>query len=115
LFLAAAGLYGAAAHSTQQRMREFGVRMALGARSGQIVMLVLRQVGWMCLAGVPAGTALWFAGYRYYGATLLSGRPLELAPLFAGILAAAGTALIAALLPSIRASRVDAMDVLRSD
>ena len=64
LLLAAGGLYGAVSYATEQRLSEFGVRMAIGARAGQIAALVLRQAALLCAAGVPAGMGLFLAAYQ---------------------------------------------------
>jgi ABC-type antimicrobial peptide transport system permease subunit len=115
LLLAAGGLYGAIAYATQRRWREFGVRMAIGARAGQIAGLVVRQAALICAVGVPAGAILFAAGYRYYGAILFGNRPFDPAALTAGAAIATVVVLAGAVWPAMRASRLDASEVLRSE
>ena len=62
LLLAAVGLYGVMAHAVARRVREIGIRMALGARAGEVLWLILREtlfmVGIGALIGIPAALAL---------------------------------------------------------
>jgi predicted permease len=115
LLLAAGGLYGAISYATQRRMSEFGVRVAVGARARQIGSLVLKQALWICCAGVPAGVVLFAAAYRYYGATLLRNRPLDLTSLGIGAAVAVAVVLAGAIIPALRAARLDPVQVLRSE
>lgn len=115
LLLAAGGLYGAVSHATERRRSEFGVRMAVGARTRDVAGLVVRQAALFCIAGVPIGVALFVAAYRYYGATLLHDRPLDLFAIAAGAVIAVTAVLGGAVLPAIRASRLDPVEVLRAE
>jgi putative ABC transport system permease protein len=115
LLLAAGGLYGAVSYAAQRRLPEFGVRMAIGARPRQIGGLVIRQGALLCLIGVPLGAALFAAIYRYYGATLLRGRPLDPAALAAGAAVTIVVVLAGAALPAIRAARLDPSEILRAE
>jgi ABC-type antimicrobial peptide transport system permease subunit len=113
--LAAIGLYGVLGYSVAQRTREIGVRMALGADQWRVRGLVLRQVGWMTLAG----SALGVIGALAVGRTarsLLFGLD-EYDPASVAIAAAvlAAVALGAAYLPARRASRIDPMHALRAE
>jgi len=111
--LAAVGLYGVMAYTMAQRTREIGLRMALGADSTNIRSLVLRQVGWMTLIGGGTGLILAtvtgiFAQSQLYNMSRVD--PLVLS----GSAAVLGlVALMAGLIPAIRASRVDPMKALR--
>jgi predicted permease len=115
LGLVAVGLYGTLSYHVQQRTREIGVRVAIGALKGDIVRLVLGQgTRW-----VAVGLALGLAGslaltavlksivYRMEG---LSAPPLLLATIAVGV-----AALLACWLPARRAARVDPMAALRAD
>ena len=119
LLLAAAGLYAVTAHAVGQRAREIGVRMALGARTPQIVWLVVRgalaQLGIGLLVGV-AGTMLWNRAFSGAGTAPPTGPrvddPLTLASVIAVLVVVAAAA---AAWPALRASRIDPAVVLRSD
>jgi predicted permease len=113
LLLAAVGLYGVMAHSVTRRIREIGIRMALGARAGEVLWLILREVTWMvgigALIGLPVAFALTRLVTTYlYGLTAQD--PLSIVGSVAVLLlitAAAG------LVPARRATRVDPMVALR--
>lgn len=115
LLLAAGGLYGAISYATERRMSEFGVRMAVGAQAGQVAALVLRQAALLCAVGLPAGVALFAAVYRYQGSALLRDRPLDPLALCAGALITMITVLAGAVLPALRAARLDPLEVLRAE
>ncbi len=115
LLLAAGGLYGAVSYATERRRGEFGVRMAVGARAAGIAGLVLRQAALLCAAGVPAGVGLFIAAYRYYGAPLMRDRPLDPLAIAGGAVIAISAVLTGAVLPALRASRLDPLVVLRTE
>lgn len=115
LILAAVGIYGVAAFAVTQRTREIGLRMALGARAGQVRRLVLRQsllpVGLGLLGGVSGGLALGRAmSGLLYGVG--GSDPLSLAAAGGFMLL---TTLVATDLPARRASRLDPVRALRPD
>jgi hypothetical protein len=115
LLLAAVGLYGVTAYGVEQRTREIGVRMALGADRGSVVAMVVRaaflQVGFGLALGIPAAI---FSG-RLLASRLFGVRPWDPALLLgAGVLLVAAT-LVAALIPARRAAGVDPMQSLRSE
>jgi predicted permease len=115
LLLACIGIYGVLAYLTNQRVPEIGVRMALGATPGSVILLVLRQSLGMILAGVGVGIA----------ASLVAGRLLErfvtgvrsAEPLtFAGmVFLLVFAALSASFVPARRASRIHPVNALRQD
>jgi ABC-type antimicrobial peptide transport system permease subunit len=115
LVLAAVGLYGVVAYAAGQRTREFGVRIALGATQRQVLWLVMREGVAMIGAGVVAGlvSAVWLAqtltGLLH---NVQPADPLALGAV-AGLLAAVG--LIAVSVPAWRATRISALDALRSE
>ncbi len=114
-FLTAAGIYGLLAQSVSARVREFGVRAAVGAAPGELVGMILREAFLLTVPGLVAGVALAlaFAGvmksfvYRLSGADPVS---IGAAALFLAVLT-----LASAFFPARRAASVDPASALRSD
>lgn len=113
--LAAVGLYGVMAYSVTQRTREIGVRMALGADSGRVQGLVLRQVTWMLAIGGAVGLGAAFALGRAAQSLLWEIEPYDPVALGISVALLSVVALGAGYLPARRASRVDPMQALRYD
>ncbi|MCA1591405.1 MAG: ABC transporter permease [Acidobacteria bacterium] len=113
LLLASVGLYGVMAYSVARRTREIGIRMALGARSGDVLGLVLREGMTLVGIGVVLGVAVAFAATRML-AGFLYGVSTSDPATFAGVtVALAATALVASFIPARRAARVDPAISLR--
>jgi predicted permease len=113
LLLAAAGIYGVLSYSVTRQTREIGIRMALGAKSGEVMGLVLGQALRLVGAGLVIGLAGAFALTRVLAGFLYGITPTDLWT-FAGVSAfLAAVALAAAYLPARRATRVDPMEALR--
>ena len=115
LLLCVTGLYGLLAYVVSQRTRELGVRLALGARRGDLLWLVMRQASVMLVCGVVVGLGLAVASGRVvrsylYGVSARDGWTLSLVAL---VLIVAG--LLAAYLPARRAALVDPMEALRAE
>ena len=113
--LASIGLYGVLSYSVEQRTREIGVRMALGANAASVRTLVMRQVGGMVLAGGLIGIIAALAAGRAARSILyrLEGHdPLAFAM---AVLLLTAVALLAGWIPARRASNVDPMQALRYD
>jgi predicted permease len=111
--LAALGLYGVLAYSVTQRSREFGLRFALGAPTGRVRRMVLRQVTGMVVIGGAIGAiaaAILSRAARNMIFGVETGDPLTLS---VAAVVLTGVALGAAYIPARRASRVDPMSVLR--
>jgi predicted permease len=115
LLLAAGGLYGAASYATERRLSEFGVRVAVGARTSDIAGLVFRQGAMLCAAGVPVGILMFVAVYRFQAAVLLRGRPLDPLALLIAAAVTTLTVLAGTVVPAMRAARVDPVQVLRAE
>ena len=111
--LAAVGLYGVLAYSVAQRTREIGVRMALGATAGIVSRMVLRQVGLMTLIGAVIGIAGAIALGRGAQSLLYELKGWDPMVIALSAILLALVALGAALIPALRASRVDPMQALR--
>jgi len=97
------------------RLREFGIRLALGAKPATVRVLVLRQAAWLALGGVIVGLGGALVTTRYLRALLFGVGPLDLIT-FAGVAALlAATALVASYIPARRATRADPMLALRAE
>jgi putative ABC transport system permease protein len=113
--LAAVGIYGVMSYQVAQRTREMGLRMALGARRGAVLGLVVREAGVLALAGLGAGLALSLAATRVMASLLFGIRANDPVTLAAVSLCLALVSLAAAYVPGQRATRVDPMVALRAD
>jgi putative ABC transport system permease protein len=113
--LAGVGIHGLLSFAVSRRAQEIGVRIALGARPGTIVKMVLRQGVLLAAAGVLPGVALAYAAGRAMQALLAGVQPGD-APTFA---AAAGLCVLMTLLgclfPALRAVRVDPITAIRAE
>jgi ABC-type antimicrobial peptide transport system permease subunit len=115
LVLAALGLYGLVAYWVDQRTREIGIRVALGAGAGRVTWLVLRQSLAWALAGMAAGTAGALAIGRVLSASLF-GIGAHDPPTFAVVvLILLSVSAIASILPARRATTVDPTIALRHE
>lgn len=114
LALAAIGIYGVMAYAVQQRTREIGVRLALGAEPGAVRRMVVLQGMRLALIGVVIGVGAAF-GLSRYMSTLLFGVQAHDPLVFVGVpLLLAAIALVAVWVPAGRASRIDPLGALRS-
>jgi ABC-type antimicrobial peptide transport system permease subunit len=115
LLLAAAGLYGVTAHSVLERIREIGVRMAVGARASQVMWLILgRAVGPLAI-GLCFGVAGGIAVRRLVGGLLVVSNDSDAAVLAGVALILVSVAMTACLVPARRAARLDPITVLREE
>ena len=115
LVLAAVGVYGVMSYAVEQRMREFGIRMALGASRSQLLGMVLGRSFWLVVCGVAAGLAGSVALMRLMRDLLFNVRPSDpvtYAVVSAGLLA---VGLLAGYVPARRATRVEPVAALREE
>jgi putative ABC transport system permease protein len=109
------GLYGVISYSVSQMTHEIGIRMALGARAGEIIGMVIRQGMVLTLAGLGIGLATAAALTRFLSSLLFGISSMDLAT-FAGIpLLLAVVAIMASYIPARRAARVAPMEALREE
>jgi predicted permease len=115
LFLGAIGVYGVASLAVNRRIREFGIRMALGASAPQVLGLVVGQGGRQIALGLAAGLLVGFVITRPM--ETLFGEAMANNPLVYVVVAAftAAVGFVALLLPARRATRIDPMQALRSE
>ena len=115
LALAAVGLYGVLDYSVLQRQRELGIRLAIGARAGEIARRVTLPIFAVVSAGAGAGLGLGFAAARAMAALFYQVRATEwtMVAMPAGVILA--VALLASVPPVIRALRIDPLAMLRAD
>jgi putative ABC transport system permease protein len=115
LLLAMVGVFGVLAYSVQQRTRELGVRIALGATSGSVLRLVLTGAGGVVVFGAVVGMLLAAGFGQAMSAFLFGVRPLDPATFATVVALLLVTAGIAMAVPAVRATRVDPIEVFRSE
>jgi putative ABC transport system permease protein len=113
MLLASIGIYGVLAQSVQQRTREIGIRMALGAQHGEVARLVIYQGLGMILLGIAIGIAGAMAATRLMSTLLFGVKPLDAAAFAVAAAVLLAVALAACWLPARRASHVDPLVALR--
>jgi predicted permease len=113
--LAVVGLYGVMSFTVARRTREIGVRVALGASSRAISWLVIREVLVIAVVGIAVGLpAAWWLG-RYVSTQLFEVRPSDPLTVAGAVILLLGVALMAGLIPSLRAARLDPTTALRHE
>jgi ABC-type antimicrobial peptide transport system permease subunit len=113
--LAVVGLYGVMSYTVSRRTREIGVRVALGATSGSISWLVIREVLVIAATGIAIGLPVaWWLG-RYVSAQLYGVTPGDPLTVAGAVLLLVVVALAAGLVPSNRAARLNPTAALRVD
>ncbi|HJQ25494.1 MAG TPA: ABC transporter permease [Blastocatellia bacterium] len=113
LLLASVGLYGVMAYAVTRRTNELGIRMALGAQSGDVIRLVMRESLVLVLAGIAVGLAAALASSRFIASLLFGLTPND--PLTIGLAALLliAVAALAGYLPARRATKIDPLAALR--
>jgi predicted permease len=115
VLLAAIGLYGVLAYAVGQRTREIGIRLALGAKRGEVLRMVMAQAGRLAVAGIGAGVVAAVLASRVLRSQLFEVAPTDTLTYVAvaGVLLC--VALAASWIPARRAARIDPLTALRHD
>ena len=117
LLLSISGLYGVLSYTLSQRTREIGIRMALGATTGAVISLVMRQSARLAGVGAVAGAAVAFAVLKLLSSLvqLKEVSLLNVAPFAAALVLVLAATALAAYQPARRATRVDPAETLRAE
>jgi ABC-type antimicrobial peptide transport system permease subunit len=115
VLISAIGLYGVISYGVAQRMREFGIRRALGAESTALLSLVLGQGARLAATGAALGLVGALAATRILRAVLFGVSPTDPLTLAAVVAAMCAVGVAAAYVPARRATRVDPMVSLREE
>ncbi|HET6974974.1 MAG TPA: ABC transporter permease [Pyrinomonadaceae bacterium] len=115
LLLGVVGLYGVIAYSVNQRTREIGVRIALGAQRGMVYRLILKEAGVLALAGIVIGTGCAILVASLMRKMLFGTPPWDITTLVCVAAVLGASALLASFLPARRAASVDPISALRAE
>ena len=115
LLLAAIGLYAVTAYSVAQRTSEIGVRLALGATTGRVLWLVLRQVAGISLVGLAVGVPAALAAGPLLRALLFGLAPSDAPTLSIAVVTVLSISLLAGWIPARRAAALDPLTAIRRD
>jgi ABC-type antimicrobial peptide transport system permease subunit len=113
--LAVVGVYGVKAHAAARRTREIGIRMAVGARAGDVLRLLLHQSVLQAACGVALGLALAGLVGQFLAHAIYRTPAWDPAALLAGSIPVALVAIGASLIPAWRATRIDPTQALRTE
>jgi ABC-type antimicrobial peptide transport system permease subunit len=115
LVLACTGIYGIMAYTVARRTNEIGIRIALGAQTGQVLRMVLGEASWLAVCGIAIGLgcALWLT--RFLSSLLYGLKPSDPVTLIVAALLLLAAALAAGWTPAWRASQVQPMEALRHE
>jgi ABC-type antimicrobial peptide transport system permease subunit len=113
--LAAIGLFGLMSYSVVRRTNEIGIRMALGARSQDVLRLVMRESMTLVIIGVVIGLVVALGSSRLIATLLFGLEPTDALSILAAILVMIAVSAFAGYLPARRASRVDPMVALHQE
>ncbi len=111
--LAGVGLYGVISYAVTRRTHEMGVRQALGANRRDIVRLIVRHGGWLCLGGLAIGIPVAVAAGGLMQGLLFGVRPVDPMSLVLAFIVLAAIVLLATVLPGRRAAAVDPLNAIR--
>ncbi|HEX3928114.1 MAG TPA: ADOP family duplicated permease [Gemmatimonadales bacterium] len=115
VFLAAVGLYGLIAYAVAERTREIGVRMALGARGGPLVAMIVGQVGRLVVVGLALGLAVALFFSRLFQSRLFGVSPLNAVSYIVAAVVIVMIGAAASAQPTWTATRVNPIEALRHD
>jgi len=115
LTIAVVGVAGVLAFSVSSRMREFGVRLAIGSTPAHLLTRVLREGAVIAVAGIAAGAIGGVALAQIVGAYITDVRIPGLVPIAGAAVVLVSAAILASLMPASRASRVDVVQALRAE
>jgi putative ABC transport system permease protein len=115
LFLAAVGLYGLVAYVVSRRVREFGVRAALGASPADLLRLVVGSGLRLIAVGIAIGVAASLVAARAISSVLFGVRPADAFTIVAMVVILAAAGLVASVVPARHAARVDPVEALRGE
>jgi macrolide transport system ATP-binding/permease protein len=115
LLIACVGLYGTISYTVARRTGEIGIRMALGARRGPIVWMVLRQVIVMAAVGLAISVPIALGTSKFVGSLLFGMKPNDPLALVVAVIILLLAALLAGSVPARRAAQIDPMTALRHE
>ncbi|HXW17126.1 MAG TPA: ABC transporter permease [Candidatus Acidoferrales bacterium] len=115
ILLAGLGIYGISAFAVSMRQQEFGIRIALGAQSSDILGMVLRQAAALAATGLLAGTVLAWGAGRMLENLLAGVRPTDALTFAIAAGVCVLTALTGAMMPAMRAVKIDPVSVMRTE
>jgi predicted permease len=115
LVLASIGLYGVTAYNAARRVNEIGVRIALGASRGDVIALILRGAFSLITFGLLIGVPLTFTAGRLLGSQLYGVSPYNPEVTLVAVAILSLSALLASLIPALRASSISPLDALREE
>jgi ABC-type lipoprotein release transport system permease subunit len=115
IMLSVTGIYGLTAYTVSRRTREIGIRMAIGARPGQVLRLIFGRTGVLVACGAAIGLGLGAAGAKLLASIVYQASARDPVVLIAGVLLIAFIGLVAAYGPARRALGIDPVEALRAD
>jgi ABC-type antimicrobial peptide transport system permease subunit len=115
LFLIGIGIYGVTSYSVSQRSREIGIRMAIGARPGQVLLQILREALWVALIGLGLGMFVAYGATRLLKNLLFGISSTDAITFLAGGAVVLTMAILACYPPARRASRLNPLVTLKNE